>query len=449
MWFARTPAFPWPAAYPTGTTLYNPNEAEAGYTLFIPLGRSSTPTAFLINMSGQIVHYWQLPPMFAVSARLLPNGNLLFIGLKNDKSNGRAGVGKLWMGGAADTIMEVDWNGKILFVHEDSSLHHDFVKLSNGHYLFLGWERVPKALRQKVKGGIRGTEFPEGVMFNDYLMEVDQYGRKVWAWHANDHLDPDIDIIGPIYKREEWLHCSCIAELANGNILLTSRDTDSIFVINKRSGKITYRWGNNAHLDKHTQTIEYRLGPDVLGGPHGGNEIPQGYPGAGNILCYDNALYSFQSRAVEFNIASRKVVWTSGQSNFGRVNFSWFLGNAQRLRSGNTLICEGANGVISQETSDKKVVWQYVNPYRTPVMNGAILKAYFYEPEYCRQFRGLEAAAGRAIVPPASESFLLPANDHVRVPEKEGQPDRSPLVPYLIAVIAGLVLVLIFTRTRR
>ena len=402
--FVTAQALAWPTVFATGTTLYNPERSSAGYTLFAPVGKKpdGSSTVFLINMSGAVVQQWSVP-LFALHARLLPNGNLLFLGQSEKEPAGRPGLGKFWMGGAAGTILELDWDGKTVFQHEDLNMHHDAVRLPNGHTLYLAWERVPAVLQRKIRGGIKGSEFSDGVMFNDYLIEIDARGKTVWTWRANAHLDPDIDIIGPFYKREEWCHGNSLAVLANGNIALTSRALDSIMIIEKKSGKIIFRRGNTAYLDKKTGRIEYRNGPDFMGGPHGAEVIAAGLPGAGHLLCYDNGLYNFASRAVEIDGATSKLVWQSSQPGMGRKHFSDIMGSSQRLPNGNTLICDGANGRFFEETAQHGLVWEYQNPYSTdPLLQGAVLKAYRYVPDYCPQFKALPPATGAAILPTGS-----------------------------------------------
>ena len=401
---ATAPVFSWPTVHPTGTTLYNPEAASNGYTLFAPVGKNENgaSTVFLINMSGEVVHRWDVPT-FALHGRLLPNGNLLFLGQSEKESPGRPGMGKFWIGGAAGTILEMTWDGEIVFQHEDLNMHHDAIKLPNGHYLYLAWERVPAVLQAKVRGGIKGSEFSGGVMFNDYLVEIDAQGKVVWRWHANAHLDPDVDIIGPFYKREEWCHGNALAILPNGNILLTSRSLDSMMIIDKKTGRIIWRWGSTAYLDKTSGRLEYRNGPNFMGGPHGGEVIPTGYPGAGNLICYDNGLYNFASRAVEVDLKTGKPVWQSSQPGMGRKHFSDFMGSAQRLPNGNTLVCDGANGRFFEETPQHGLVWEYQSPYKTdPLLQGAVLKIHRYPLEYCPQFKSLPPAGGSAIIPAVS-----------------------------------------------
>lgn len=57
--------------------------------------------------------------------------------------------------------------------------------------------------------------------------------------------------------------------------------------------------------------------------------------------------------------------------------FTPFMGGAQRLVNGNTLITEAAFGRIFEVTMEGKICWEYVNPYSA----NAIFRAYKYTPE--------------------------------------------------------------------
>lgn len=432
--FTIVPALAWPTIYPTGTTIYAQNLAYPGYVLFSPLSMSvgqrdkstkKEATIYLINMRGDVVHRW-LVPFSPLYASLQRNGNLLIIGQIGRNARNRPGFGAFWMGGAAGKIVEMTWDGKPIFSHEDLNMHHDVAKLTNGHYMYLTWERMSPSLQQKVRGGIKGTEFPGGVMFNDALVEVDSNGKTVWTWHANQHLDPQVDIIGPIYKREEWGHANGLAVLPNGNILLTSRALDSILIIDRKTGKIASRWGSPSYLDRKTNQIEYKTGKDTLGGPHAAAPIPEGLPGAGHILIYDNGLYKYNSRVVELDLDSRKVVWQSGLPGLGRAYFSDFMGSAQRLLHGNTLVCEGANGRFFQTTPQNDIVWEYVNPHvPNPNLHGSVFRIHQYPLDWCPQFKTLKPAAAASPAPAQNQA-----------PDNSG-PSASTLVP------AGILLLLL------
>jgi hypothetical protein len=148
--------------------------------------------------------------------------------------------------------------------------------------------------------------------------------------------------------------------------------------------------------------------------------IPAGSPGAGHLLCYDNGLYTKESRWVEVNLPAAnpqairpevsQLAESAARTRLGRKLFSDFGGSAQRLPNGNTLLCDGANGRFlqmvgfvgpSQKTDRGVVVWEYVNPYDSGSdLKGAVDRIHFYAPEYCPQFKTLAPAAGAVLMPP-------------------------------------------------
>ncbi|MBW1912440.1 MAG: aryl-sulfate sulfotransferase, partial [Deltaproteobacteria bacterium] len=265
-----------------------------------------------------------------------------------------------------------------------------------GNYIYVCWEVVPPDLVKKVRGGQKGTEHKDGTMFGDYFREIDSSGETVWEWHGIDHFDPDIDIIGAIHNREEWTHINDVDIMPDGNILSDSRHTDGAFIIDRQSGDIIWRWGNVAYLDEETGQIEHRntRDPKTMGGPHDGHLIAEGLPGAGNMLIYDNGMYTYYSRALEVDIKTGEVVWQSERTEgyvSGRVHFSPFISGADRMPNGNTVVCSGANGVVFEVTNEKELVWHWVRP--TPNMETAehwgIFRVHRYTPDYCPQFKSL------------------------------------------------------------
>ena len=301
-------------------------------------------------------------------------------------------------------IMELDWDSNILFEHFDPVMHHDFRKMDNGNYIYVGWEKVPPDMLKKIRGGQKGTEHKDGSMWADFFREINTSGQVVWEWHGIEHFDPDIDIIGPVHTRKEWTHVNAVDVMADGNILSDGRYIDGAFIVDRNSGDIIWRWGNVAYQDQETGQIECNetADPKTMGGPHDAHIIADGLPGAGHMLVYDNAMYTYCSRAVEVDIESGEVVWhsrTSLKGNEyinGRVHFSPYISGAERLPNGNTLLCCGANGIVFEVTPEKDIVWQYVRP--EPDYKGnqhwAIFRAFRYGPDHCPQFAQLPSPAG-------------------------------------------------------
>ena len=104
--------------------------------------------------------------------------------------------------------------------------------------------------------------------------------------------------------------------------------------------------------------------------------IPEGLPGAGNIMIFDNGgssgygspspiapdglgIYArATSRVLEIDPVSLELVWSYAGGNFFATNIS----GAQRLPNGNTLITESDRGHAFEVTKDGTLVWEFVNP---------------------------------------------------------------------------------------
>ncbi len=243
---------------PLGLTFYQPDKAFCGYTLFAPMRDTN---AYLIDMQGAIVHRWQLPHRPGDYGYLLDNGHLL-IGLQTGK-------GPVAFGGRGGILMEMDWDGHILWEYAEETLHHDFCRMPNGHTMVLGWERIPTELARRVKGGTPGTEY-EGGIWSDYFHEVTPDKKVVWEWHAYQHLDPDADAICPLDRRQEWTHANTCEVLPDGNVLTSFRYLNTVGIIDKQSGDFRWKWGR-----------------DELGHQHDPNPLPNG-----NILLFDNGFHT-------------------------------------------------------------------------------------------------------------------------------------------------------------
>ncbi|KAI7325628.1 hypothetical protein KC315_g7849 [Hortaea werneckii] len=83
-----------------------------------------------------------------------------------------------------------------------------------------------------------------------------------------------------------------------------------------------------------------------------------------SILIFDNGVYrhheSFPySRIIQVDRATKQIVWQYREEN-PMTFFTPFMGGAQRLANGNTLITEAANGRIFEVTKEREMVWEYV-----------------------------------------------------------------------------------------
>ena len=83
----------------------------------------------------------------------------------------------------------------------------------------------------------------------------------------------------------------------------------------------------------------------------------------GNLLIFNNRLRPDQSAVWEFDPVARKVLWHY-EGNEAEPFFSATCGAVERLPNGNTLVTESDAGRAFELNRDKRIVWEFYNPYR-------------------------------------------------------------------------------------
>jgi hypothetical protein len=370
----------------SGVTVNSSSKTYSGYTLFTPIGDK---WALLIDMEGLIIHQWKMPHPPGLDAELLYNGNLLY-------AAHLSGGPLASLTGAGGEILEVNWDGELMWRYKDPYLHHTFCRMENGNTMVIKWVKVPQEIAMKVKGGIPGSE-REGVMWTDSFQEISPDGKIVWEWLSYEHLEPELDIICPLCSREEWTGANACEVLPDGNILTSFMKTNTIAIIDRDTGAIKWRWG-----------------PGEAGHPHHPTLLKNG-----NILLLDNGRHCTglsigYSRLLEVNPRTDKMEWDYMGTPWCSF-FSSIMGSCQPLpdpydpygpkgRSlGNILVCEATTGRIFEITHNGEIVWEYVSPFchetahfgRTNMM----FRAYRYGPEY-------EGLKGKHVAPSKFEQVV-------------------------------------------
>ena len=334
--------------------------AFPGFTLFAP--QSGGGKVYLIDLDGNAVHTGQMPYAPGNSGYLTERGTYFYNG-KTVENSARYISRQPWKGGAA---LEADWSGRILWEVRHPDHHHDGIRLRNGNVLLICLAQLPDYLVAQVKGGLPGTEH-DGKMYADYLVEMTTDGQVVWDWRTWEHLDPVIDRIAAVQdQREAWTHANGLAELTNGDIVVSFRNISTVIIIDRRTGEIIWK-----------------LGAPPLSGQHAPTPLPNG-----NLLLFDNGPHRLDhsmtfSRVIEVELASKRIVWKY-QERREYEFYSPRISNAQRLPNGNTLICEGDFGRLFEVTVDGELVWEFVNPYfgQGPTgQNNRVFRAYRYSAE--------------------------------------------------------------------
>lgn len=458
-----------------GLSINKPN-ASQGYGLIFPMNSTST---YLVDMEGRVVNEWKSEYTPALSAYLLPNGNLLRPGAERGPMSGGPGSG--------GRLQVFNWDGDLVWDFSITSLsrenlrpHHDICPLPNGNVLVIASEI--KSAEVATAAG-RRPESVRSQLQADCILEIKPTGKTsgevVWEWHAWDHLIQDADESKPNYgdvsehperidvnfgsdrfsrmlqdpaqlarlrslgyvgggdprpgdgdrdsddqadaasdrdarasndqdrgpRRDgrdrrgrggpggdgDWMHTNSVAYNAElDQVMLSIHGFSEVWIIDHstttaeaasnsggkrgKGGDLLYRWGNPQ---------AYRTGSNVdqrLFHQHCAHWIPEGLPGAGNMLVFNNGAdrpdgsYSSVDEVVlplkkdgtyerEEYVAfgPEQAKWSyvaEDKSSF----FSGFISGTQRLPNGNTLICSGGSARVFEVTPDKEIVWQYKHP---------------------------------------------------------------------------------------
>ncbi len=378
-----------------------PNEVDVSndYILFSPMGSKET---YLMNRDGLAVYTWEAP---GNSAYLLENGNLLRTG------NIIAEGGK--SGGYVEEIapdQSVVWSFE--YDREQGSLHHDIEPMPNGNILMIAGET--KTQNEAIEAGRDPRSVGEEGLRPDHIIELDPRTNEiVWEWHVWDHLIQDYDatkenfgvvadhpdLINLNYVRgksdnPDWNHMNSIAYHAElDQIMISVHSFSEIWIIDHsttieeaaghtggnsgKGGDLLYRWGNPQTYDAGDSSEQQ------LFVQHDARWIPEGYPGEGNILVFNNGrgrdggLYSSVDeiappldesgnyRLIPGEAFGPKVpIWSYVADNPADF-YSQNISGAHRLPNGNTLICSGAPGIFYEVTPEMNLVWHF--EYGSPV----------------------------------------------------------------------------------
>src|SRR5262245_33121969 len=319
----------------------DPQRVSPGFTLFAPM--TGGGVVYLIDIQGNVTHTWTLPYPPGLYGYLTDRGTLFYNGqIPNDTFLGK----QPFMGGS---VLEMDWNGRILWELKRPDHHHDGRLLKNGNVILLCGAELPGEVAKRVRGGRAGSESEGGKMWSDVIVETTTDGRVVWEWKVWEHLDPAVDGLTALQdERAEWTHANSVWEDADGSLLVSFRNISTVI-----------------RIDRGTGNIVWKLGAPPLSGQHAPHMLANG-----NMLLFDNGPHRLDesypfSRVIEINPATKAIAWKYQEAR--TFNFySPRISNAQRLPNGNTLINEGVFGRFFEVPSAGEVVWEYANPHFGP-----------------------------------------------------------------------------------
>ena len=284
---------------------------------------------------------WELPKSRKWShCQLLENGDLLVIGL--DHLGPSSGMRDSRYLALFDFEGELKWKRRL-------PIHHDLDPSRPGTLLALtdaiqvipavnssvpvkdtrltmmtreGIVLEEKSLYDILNAGPFPFEIQEvAVERKDRRLGIDLFHANSIAWMPH----PDLQQKGSLYNLD--------------HVLVSIRHQDSVVILNWKSGKLVWAWGQGK-----------------LSGPHDATWLENG-----NILVFDNGMNRGWSRVVEIDPLLSRIVWQypAEPEDF----FTLGRGSSERLQNGNTLIAESDRGHAFEVTLDGRKIWDFWSPH--------------------------------------------------------------------------------------
>ena len=387
-------------------------DSYEGYTLFTPGGSGGGATTYLKDNSLNNIQTWShsngaasMPYLISGDEPGWENTLLIYPYRVSNPTMENGGVG-----GAVDCLT---WEGDLVWSHVISNSnyqhHHDVEPLPNGNVLMIAWAK--KSASEAYAAGRQIINNPLNQMWSEAIFEVQNNGNGgaavVWEWHLWDHLIQDVNpddnnygvVIdhpelfdvnlgnvgsgGPGGANADWMHLNAISYNADfDQIVLSTHHHDEIFVIDHstttaeaashsggnygKGGDFLYRWGNPQNYDRGNNSYH------IIGSQHSINWIPEGYPGEGNFILFNNE----GNEALEFAppVDENGNYYMEDGQPFGPSSETWtspyistqMQGGAFRLPNGNSLVTDCDDAVIKEFTESGTIVWSYTHSGNNP-----------------------------------------------------------------------------------
>jgi hypothetical protein len=195
---------------------------------------------------------------------------------------------------------------------------HELLLLSNGDYLVISSPLQPGVNVEgmqvlELDGGLQTVSGTQSIVACN-LLEIAPDGTVVWTWSATDHFDVLADSVIPQFLPYgpdaslviDPIHCNSIdVEPGTGNLLVSARQLNSVFLIERSTGRVLWKMGG-AQANKDGAT--FVAVPDPFVQQHDARFQPDWSPscggGSGHISLFDDQSDEIApARAVVYDVA--------------------------------------------------------------------------------------------------------------------------------------------------
>ena len=323
-----------PAALPTLTlSSHDATRAEAGYTVLPILGPNYTWIT-LVDSLGRYV-WWKRVDDRIFTAHITNDRQAIVIMKAATSVTDGGSLVRIPLDGSATTTIPATGG------------HTDFVEIGPGKYAVLGWEI------RKFSNGARK-------ILGDTVMEVSAGSPAKVVWNVFNYFTPSLNMTYPngVYGSdssvEDWSHVNGIHYDATGNTYYLSAGPalDTVMRVDRDTGNMPWSVGlagsiksaDGKHLVQQPHSVQNLSDPDTF-------------------LVFNRNIPDGCSHAAEIHVnqatQSAALTWSYQSKDCYKV---YFLGDAERLGNGNTLINWSTSGHLEEVTRSGSVVWSLRAP---------------------------------------------------------------------------------------
>ena len=230
--------------------------------------------------------------------------------------------------------------------------HHEFLISPQDTALITIYNAVPRDL-----SSVGGPK--DGLAWQGILQELDiETGEVLFEWHSIDHVGLDETYATPSQDGRtglDYFHINSIDVDHDNNLLVSARETSTVYRIDRKSGEVIWRLGG--------KKSDFQMGEGAgFAFQHDARRLPDG-----NISIFDNGNTVFkdglpeaveESRGIVLELDKRKMSASLvGEYTHPDKQYADAAGNVQVLPNGDVFVGWGRALVISEFGKDGELLF--------------------------------------------------------------------------------------------
>ena len=324
--------------------------SQAQWWVLTPLHHAHADYIEIQNSRGTPVWWWRGATYGPSDGKLLPDGTLAWTRWYGDLFGARDKD--------AYEVRRLDGTlVRVLRTVGSPTDGHDMQQLPNGNYLLDTYRR--RCCEDLSSYG--GPSHAE--VFDAEIQEITPAGKRVWHWSSAGHIppswttrkwwDPLISQTPKHPPRErayDLVHLNSVEPDGDG-LVVSSRHTDSVFRIDRATGRIEWKLGGT-HVPGTSLKVVGPHPTPLLSGQHDARLWKDG-----SLTVYDNGRWRGPPSADRFAIDPvKRTARLLEQITDPDVTSSVAVGSARKLSGGHWVIDWGGNGLVTEQAEDGTVL---------------------------------------------------------------------------------------------